>query len=97
MIRRISAPIARPPQMHPIGPPQAAATFGRVERFERALELMQDGCWQEAFQALAVLADDGHAQSARLALLFVRRGARLFGGSYAASAGQRQAWAKASD
>ncbi len=98
MMRRISAPIPHPPQMRPIGlPPAAAASLGRVERFERALALMQDGCWQEAFDALAALADDGHAQSARLALLFVRRGSRLFGGGYAASAAQRQAWAKASD
>lgn len=98
MMRRTSAPIPRHPStVRPIGMPTTAASFGRIERFEGALGLMQDGCWQDAFQALAALADEGHAQSARLALLFVRRGARLFGGSYAAGAGQRQAWAKASD
>ncbi len=99
MMRRTSAPFARHPSpIRPIGmPPTTAASFGRIERFERALGLMQDGCWQDAFHALSELADEGHAQSARLALLFVRRGSRLFGGSYATSAAQRQAWAKACD
>jgi hypothetical protein len=77
--------------------PVAAVHFGRTQRFERAIELMQDGCWHDAFDALAELADDGHAQAARLALLFVHRGARLFGGCYKASGNRREAWLQTSD
>ena len=94
-MRRTFHSIPRSSPMRPFGPSMAA--LGRIERFERALTLMQGGRWPEAFDALAALADEGHAQSARLALLFVQRGTRLFGGSFAASGMQREAWRHAGE
>jgi hypothetical protein len=45
---------------------------------------------------LSELADEGHRQSARIALLFVQRGTVLFGGSFRASSRQRAGWQRAS-
>ncbi len=98
MNRRPSMPVSASALARPLGMPQASrAAFGRIERFEQAIALMQGGSWHDAFSALAELADEGHAQAARLALLFVHRGARLFGGCYHASGSQREAWLQASD
>lgn len=98
MNRRTSMPVPGPTLAHPRGMrPAANAHLGRIQRFEQAIELMQGGRWQDAFVALGELADEGHAQAARLALLFVHRGARLFGGSYQASGSRREAWLQASD
>jgi hypothetical protein len=69
----------------------------RSRRFEEAMRLMEDGCWQASFLALAELADDGHPQAARMALMFVKRGTSLFGGTFQASARQREGWQRASD
>ncbi|WP_280156265.1 hypothetical protein [Piscinibacter sp. XHJ-5] len=69
----------------------------RARRFEEAMRLMEDGCWHASFLALTELADAGHPQAARIALLFVRRGTSLFGGSFQASARQRESWQRASD
>jgi len=63
-------------------------------RLQRALHAMQQSRWDEAFSQLARLADEGHAQAARLALLFTQRGTRLFGGRYEASAAQQRAWSR---
>jgi hypothetical protein len=65
--------------------------------FDEAMSLMESGRWEAAFERMARLADAGHAQAARLALLFVRRGTALFGGAYPATPEQRQAWQTASD
>jgi hypothetical protein len=65
--------------------------------FDEALLLMANGHWQASFDRLAVLAESGHAQAARIALLFVKRGTSLFGGTYQATPGQRNCWQRVSD
>jgi len=65
--------------------------------FGEALNLMEEGSWERAFARLARLADVGHAPAARIALLLVRRGTRLFGGSFHASARQLAAWQHTGD
>lgn len=69
----------------------------RARRFDEAMRLMEDGHWSLAFTRLAALADADHPQAARIALLFVRRGALLFGGTFGASPQQRERWARAID
>jgi hypothetical protein len=67
----------------------------RALRFDTAMTLMEAGHWEQAYACLAELADAGHPQAARIALLYVQRGALLFGGRYAASAQQRERWQRA--
>ena len=69
----------------------------RPSDFDEAMSLMESGKCQAAFERMARLADAGHPQAARLALLFVRRGTALFGGAYPATAEQLEAWQAASD
>ena len=69
----------------------------RARCFGEAMRLMEDGRWQRAFARLAELADVGHPPAARIALLLVRCGTRLFGGSFRASARQLAAWQRTSD
>jgi hypothetical protein len=69
----------------------------RARRFGEAMGLLEDGHWQRAFTRLAELADVGHPLAARIALLLVRRGTRLLGGSFRASPQQLAAWQRASD
>jgi hypothetical protein len=76
---------------------RAARSDQRAYVFDEAMMLMQTGRWQAAFDRLAKLADGGHAQAARLALLFVRRGTSLFGGTFHATSEQRDAWQRISD
>lgn len=64
----------------------------RSHRFEEALQLLERSLWHESFRQLAELADAGHPQAARIALLMVARGSVLFGGSFIASEPQRRAW-----
>jgi len=81
--------------------PPHAPSDSRVDltakRFDEALSLMQSGSWQASFDRLAELADEGHTQAARIALLFLKRGTSLFGGTFHASAAQRDGWQRASD
>ena len=69
----------------------------RARNFGEAMRLLGDGRWQQAFTRLAELADAGHPVAARIALLLVRRGTRLFGGSFRASAQQLASWQRAND
>ena len=75
---------------------RAMASSQRARRFGEAMRLMEDGRWQLAFTRLAELADVGHPLAARIALLLARRGTRLFGGTFRASAQQLVAWERAS-
>ena len=80
-----------------IGAPRVAETGGRsasadARRMQSALQAMQQSRFAEAFEQLVPLADEGHPQAARMALLFAERGTRLFGGRYMASAEQQRAW-----
>jgi hypothetical protein len=69
----------------------------RSARFDVALRLIEDGRWQAAFTGLVQLADDGHPQAARIALVFAQRGTSLFGGQFPASARQRERWQRAGE
>ena len=76
----------------------ASLAIGSTERarcFDEAMGLMEDGRWQQAFKRLAELADVGHPQAARIALLLVRSGTWLLGGSFRASAQQMESWQRA--
>lgn len=77
----------------PAGHPGRAAK----REFDDAFALFELGRWPQAFELLGALADRGHPQAARLALLMARRGSALFGGHYGASAEQRRRWSQASD
>lgn len=68
-----------------------------AQRFDGLMQLLQRGRWQQAFTGLAELADTGHPQAARLALMFAKRGSSLFGGTYPANTTQRQRWMRAGD
>ncbi|WP_458237171.1 hypothetical protein [Pseudomonas sp. P5_A2_2] len=75
----------------------ATGASQRARHFGEAMRLLEDGRWQQAFTRLAELADAGHPVAARIALLLVRRGTRLFGGSFRASAQQLASWQRAND
>jgi hypothetical protein len=86
MARRMALPAAA------AGSP--AASEAAAPGLQHALQAMQQCRWQEAYEHLVALADDGHPQGARLALLFAQRGTRLFGGHYDATAAQQRAWSR---
>lgn len=69
----------------------------RMQRFDAAIRLMEEGRWEQAFTRLAELADAEHPEAARVALMLVRHGSRLFGGTFLANASQRQSWQRAGD
>jgi hypothetical protein len=72
--------------------PAAAPLHDGPHGFDRALHLMEEGRWRAAFECLSELADGGHPQAARIALLFVTRGTSLFGGTFHADATRRERW-----
>ena len=76
-----------------------ALAFGTVstldDRFDSAVALYEAGHWEQAFEALATLADRlGHARAAKLALLMLRYGASLYGTTFAATPQQVASWAQ---
>lgn len=78
------------------GPDRARARAALdPQRLQAALEAMQQSRFADAFAQLAPLADEGHPQAARMALLFAQRGTRLFGGRYEASDARQRAWRRA--
>ena len=60
--------------------------------FGRALSHLEAGAWPQAFAELSALANDGHAASARIALMMASRGGPLFGGHYRASTHDIARW-----
>jgi hypothetical protein len=76
---------------------QAMRANEQAKGFYEAMRLMEAGRFEAAFVRLARLADSGHPQAARIALLFVKRGTSLFGGTFQASTKQRGDWQLASD
>ena len=60
--------------------------------FDRAIEHFAHGRWPQAFEELVPLADAGHREAARIAMLMTTRGPRLFGRSFPASPSQRKRW-----
>jgi hypothetical protein len=78
-----------------LGPRVAASAAGPAPvptAFDQAMMLYQKQHFAQAYAALARLADDGHPEAARIALLMRAHGTRLFGGTYPASAEQRARW-----
>lgn len=60
--------------------------------FEQAIDHFAHGRWSEAFETLVALADTGHCEAARIALLMATRGPRLFGRTFSATPLQRGRW-----
>lgn len=61
-------------------------------RFEQAQEAYARNHWAEAYQAYGQLAEQGHADAARIALQMWRHGTRLFGIDLQADERQLQRW-----
>jgi len=71
----------------PAAQPDGADSFGT------ALQSLAEGHWAQAYEQLAALADGGHPEAMRLALVMARHGQRL-GGWHCPLAPQRRArWA----
>ena len=60
--------------------------------FDRAIAHFAHGRWKAAFDELVPLADAGHPEAARIAMLMTTRGPRLFGRTFTASPEQRRLW-----
>lgn len=62
------------------------------ERFELALSRYERCHWHQAYTLLAMLADEGHAQAARMALLMHSHGPTMYGLDFPAPSAQRERW-----
>ena len=62
--------------------------------FDAAMQSYDDCHYSIAYDRLAVLADGGHAEAARIALLMVRYGPQLYGGQWSASTYQIENWTR---
>ena len=80
----LSAPLA-------LAQPLTAAEATAVH-FDAAMLHLERCQWPQAFQRFAALADAGHDQAARIALLMQAHGTRLFGGRFSADASRRERW-----
>lgn len=60
--------------------------------FERAMQEYELARHARAFDAFARLADAGHAGAARIALLMVSHGPRLYGRRFEVDAARRERW-----
>ena len=91
---------AQAPALAAAGAASAAQTSiaqpmaGVSERFAEALAAYERNHWREAHRLLVLLADDGHAEAARMALLMWRHGPSLYGQPFAASAAQVERWTR---
>lgn len=61
-------------------------------QFNEAMDLYSLGKWAAAYGRFASLADQGHAEAARIALLMLRHGSRLYGHDWGASQPQINQW-----
>jgi hypothetical protein len=73
---------------------QPAAADSRTTAFVAAMAAYESNHWPQAFAALSTLADQGHAEAQRVALLMWRHSMALYGTKFDASAAQRQQWAQ---
>lgn len=69
-----------------------AADVATEARFQRAMQAYEIQHFQQAYDSLVRLADEGHAEAARIALLMARHGRSLYGSDLQATHLQRQAW-----
>jgi len=70
-----------------------ASAASDEERFADAMALYRDGRYSAAYGHFVRLADGGHADAARVALLMVRFGQQLYGVPWFASPCQVARWA----
>ena len=70
-------------------------TEAQRNRFELAMSRYERCHWQQAFTLLAMLADEGHAQAARTALLMHSHGPTMYGLEFAAAPERRGRWLSA--
>ena len=61
-------------------------------RFQEAMLAYERNHWSLAFGLLAALADDGHAEAARIALQMQRHGPALYRSEFGASAERIERW-----
>jgi hypothetical protein len=76
-----------------------ARAFGQTEEcatesFISASRLYEDCHWEFAFERLALLADQGNAPAAKLALLMLRYGSAIYGTGFNAKPEQVARWAQ---
>lgn len=72
----------------------AAGTSDDLARRHDAAMVEYEAChWAAAYQSFKELADAGHGQAARVALLMTQRGPTLYDQAFEASPPQRQRWA----
>jgi hypothetical protein len=62
--------------------------------FSDAMEQYEQGRWSAAYGRFVALADQGHAEAARIALLMLRHGAKMYGHDWSASQPQINEWMK---
>jgi hypothetical protein len=74
------------------GAQATAAADVQAAPFDAALVHLERCQWPQAFAQLAELADTGHPEAARIALLMHAHGTRLFGGSFKVQAPRRERW-----
>ncbi len=71
-----------------------AAEASRVQTFSDAMDQYRQGRWSAAYGRFCVLADDGDAQAARIALVMLRHGETMHGTIWSASQPQIEHWAQ---
>jgi hypothetical protein len=72
--------------------PAAQAQAQAPSAFDQAMQAYTQQHFREAFDGLARLADQGHPDAARIALLMVSHGMRLFGQRFDVAPQQRERW-----
>lgn len=65
------------------------------QRFELAMSRYERCHWHQAFTLFAMLADECHAQAARMALLMHSHGPTLYGLEFASAPERRDRWLSA--
>jgi len=73
---------------------QAADAPDALQAFDAAMVAYERNHWDEAFTALARLADRGHPDAARMALQMWRFGPKLYQTNFSASAAQVERWTR---
>ncbi len=82
-------PMGRVAGLHRLSSPLAD---GDADRFGQALAAYANNDWAQAYAILGALADEGHRESARLALQMARHGQRLFGMRFELGARRQAFW-----
>lgn len=72
---------------------QGPAADAQAPAFADAMQHYERNHWPQAFAALQALADQGHPEAQRVALLMWRHGTALYGTTFNASSAQRSQWA----